>query len=573
MPQGLSVWRSKSTWRNPYVIAGAAVVLGASLAVSSVSMAATKAPANTPGSVPVPKTVPASAYITPHTATPIKHVVVIFDENVSFDHYFGTYPNAANTDGSPFHAKKGTPKVNGLTPALLTSNPNSFNPQRLTPSEALTCDQNHGYTAEQQAADGGKMDKFVQFTDHDTCTGQPILFGQPGLVMDYYDGNTVTGLWNYAQHYAMSDNMYNTNYGPSTPGAVNVMSGNDSGAMAVDPTTGAPVSDPGAVGSVNSNGLGTLFGDIDPAFDQCSDNSHTSTNPVGVLTGKNIGDLLNARHITWGWFQGGFAPTGTGSNGDAICGATHTNIGGIPVQDYVPHHEPFQLYASTANPDHLPPSSEAAIGRTDQANHQYDISEFFKTLKKGNMPSVSFLKPPAYQNGHAANSDPLDEQHFLVNTINQIELSKDWKSTAIIVTYDDSDGWYDHQSSPTVNGSQDPALDQAQCMAAPIALGKFNDRCGYGPRLPFLVISPFAKQDFVGHKVLDQSSVVKFIEDNWLNGQTIGKGSFDEAAGSIDGPGGLFSFEQRPNDKTLLLDSVTGEVIGKVKAKKHEHGR
>ncbi|HEY2551065.1 MAG TPA: alkaline phosphatase family protein [Streptosporangiaceae bacterium] len=572
MGQGLSFWRSKSTWRNPYVIAGAAVVLGASLTVSTVSMASTRAPANTPGSVPVPKTVPASAYLTPHTATPIKHVVVIFDENVSFDHYFGTYPNAANTDGSPFHAKKGTPTVNGLTPALLSSNPNSFNPQRLTPSEALTCDQNHSYGPEQQAADGGKMDKFVQFTDHDTCTGQPILFGQPGLVMDYYDGNTVTGLWNYAQHYAMSDNMYDTNYGPSTPGAVNVMSGNDSGAMAVNPTTGAPVSDPGAIGSVNSQGLGTLFGDIDPAFDQCSDNSHTSTNPVGVLTGKNIGDLLNAKHITWGWFQGGFAPTGTGSNGNAICGATHNNIGGIPVSDYVPHHEPFQLYASTANPAHLPPTSEKEIGRTDQANHQYDITDFFQTLKKGNMPAVSFLKPPAYQNGHAANSDPLDEQHFLVNTINQIELSKDWKSTAIIVTYDDSDGWYDHQSSPTVNGSNDPAQDQAQCMAASISLGNFNDRCGYGPRLPFLVISPWAKQNFVGHKVLDQSSVITFIEDNWLKGKQIGHGSFDEVAGSIDGPGGLFNFRQRPNDKALLLDSVTGEVIGKVKSHKH-HGK
>src|ERR1700716_2903039 len=104
----------------------------------------------------------------PATTTPIKHVVVIFDENVSFDHYFGTYPFAANTDGSTFHAKPGTPTVNGLyskiTPSgpvgpLLTSNPNSSNPVRLTHAQALTCDQNHGYTAEQQAVDGGKMDK------------------------------------------------------------------------------------------------------------------------------------------------------------------------------------------------------------------------------------------------------------------------------------------------------------------------------------------------------------------------------------------------------------------------------
>ena len=87
--------------------------------------------------------------------------MVIFQENVSFDHYFATYPNAANTDGNPFHAQPGTPSVNGLTPALLTHNPNSANPQRLTPAQALTCDQDHAYTAEQKAMNGGLMNKFV----------------------------------------------------------------------------------------------------------------------------------------------------------------------------------------------------------------------------------------------------------------------------------------------------------------------------------------------------------------------------------------------------------------------------
>ena len=109
-------------------------------------------------------------------------------------------------------------------------------------------------------------------------------------------------------------------------------------------------------------------------------------------------------------------------------------------QDYVPHHDPFQYDKSTANPKHLPPSSAAAIGRTDQANHQYDLSLLYKTLQDGNIPAVSFLKAAAYQDGHAGYSNPIDEQHFLVNTINQIEQSKYWKSTAIVITYDDSDG-------------------------------------------------------------------------------------------------------------------------------------
>src|SRR6201991_2039862 len=99
------------------------------------------------------------------TTTPIKHVVVIFPENESFDHYFGTYPNATNPPGEPrFTAKEGTPSVNGLDPTLLTNNPNSSAPQRLDRSEAVTCSQNHAYSAEQQAFDNGLMDKFPEFT-------------------------------------------------------------------------------------------------------------------------------------------------------------------------------------------------------------------------------------------------------------------------------------------------------------------------------------------------------------------------------------------------------------------------
>ena len=224
--------RPKSRLRY-YAAIAAAAVTGAGMAVG-VTVAGASAATTTAS----PVTASGSLYIAPRTATPIKHVVVIFDENVSFDHYFGTYPHAANTDGSTFHAKPDTPAVNGLTPALLTDNPNSAQPQRLTHCEALTCDQDHAYTPEQQAFDGGKMDKFVQFTQTATCTGQPVLFGTPGLVMDYYDGNTVTGLWNYAQNYAMSDNNYDTDFGPSTPGALNVISGNDGSGYAVNPTTG-----------------------------------------------------------------------------------------------------------------------------------------------------------------------------------------------------------------------------------------------------------------------------------------------------------------------------------------------
>ena len=174
------------------------------------------------------KTATAASSSTPtNTKTPIKHVVVLFQENVSFDHYFGTYPNA-----SKFTADPHTPRVNGLTAALLNNNPNgnySINPIRLDKSQSFTCDMNHEYTAEQQAYHGGLVDKFVEYTGPTDpgCTDA----AHKKLVMGYFDGNTVTGLWNYAQHFAMNDNFFNTIFGPSTPAALTLIAGNTVGGL------------------------------------------------------------------------------------------------------------------------------------------------------------------------------------------------------------------------------------------------------------------------------------------------------------------------------------------------------
>ncbi|MGH3427227.1 MAG: alkaline phosphatase family protein, partial [Mycobacteriales bacterium] len=129
---------------------------------------------------------------------------------------------------------------------------------------------------------------------------------------------------------------------------------------------------------------------------------------------------------------------------------------------------------------------------------------------------------------------------------------------AVVIAYDDSDGWYDHQPSPIVNPSQSPqdALSAPGICGSPTApqLGGFQDRCGYGPRLPLLVISPFAKQNFVDHTRTDQTSILRFIEDNWLSGRRIGGGSFDALAGPLIP---MFDFHHRVPG-TLILDHTTG---------------
>ena len=179
------------------------------------------------------------------------------------------------------------------------------------------------------------------------------------------------------------------------------------------------------------------------------------------------------------------------------------------------------------------------------------------------MPSVSFLKAPAYEDGHAGYSDPLDEQHFLVKTVNAIENSKFWPHTAIMITYDDSDGWYDHVMPPIVNSSADPATDALNgpgvCgnPGTGNPLGGFQDRCGYGQRLPFLLISPFARTNYVSGTLADQTSIMAFIENNWLGGERIGNGSFDALAGNVKG---MFDFHQSAAPK-LILNPATGEPV------------
>ena len=505
------------------------------------------------------------------TATPIKHVVVIFQENVSFDHYFGTYPDATNPAGEPrFTAARGTPRVDNLLHGnLLTHNPNlnaqnaagAANPFRLDRSQAATADQNHSYTSEQQAYDNGKSDLFPLFTGTATAGGVGA-FGTKGQVMGYYDGNTVTALWNYAQHFAMGDNAYTDTYGPSTPGALEVVSGQTNGLALVASTRSSYYLPDGQGGF-------TLINDVDPGFDMCS-----STTDQGMMLGKNIGDLLNARDISWGGFMGGFDLGLANSNGTTGCKrSTFSGTVNETVADYIPHHNWFQYYESTANPTHARPNSSRAIGHSydadgtvDPANHEYDLQDFYTAVSAGNFPAVSFLKAPAYQDGHAGYSDPLDEQAFVTRLIDFLETRPEWRATAVIVTWDDSDGWYDHAFANPSSPSFDPKADQVSGLGA-CGSGKpgngidgkpVNGRCGPGTRLPFLLISPYAKVNYVSHTRISQASIVRFIEDNWLHGQRLGGGSFDATAGSILD---LLDFSHRRRDSRLFLSTDTGTPI------------
>jgi phospholipase C len=564
----------------------------------------------------------------PQTATPIKHVVVIFGENISFDHYFGTYPKAQNNPGeTPFHYKSSNHSGNDvantlITPLdptkrfkpvkgvnLITDNPNgpkgsgatfngtsAANPFRLAPSQAATADQNHSPKPEQVAYDNGKVDQFPGSTGTagppPSATAESNAALTKGLTMGYFDGNTVTALWNYANHFALNDNTYTSQFGPSTPGAINLISGQTNGFANFTNVVSGTTLLHNSHEVFDGQGGFTLIGDAEPLGDVCS---ATSSDNV-AFAGKNIGDLLNNKNITWGWFQGGFNLELTNANGSTGCMRSTPNeipgYGGVAQADYVEHHQPFQYYASTANLTHARPSSIAAIGSSyeagrgkvaDPANHQYDTDDFFTALDNGILPSVTFLKAPSFEDAHPGNSDPTDEQTFVVNVINALEESTFWESTAVVITYDDSDGWYDHQMPSIVNPSTSITVDALNgpgvCTtgAQQPEDGKLADRkkplngtgglpvlgrCGYGTRIPLLVISPWSRDNYVDHTLLNQASVIRFIEDNFLDGKRIQPGgSFDSVGNSI---APMFDFNRslkEVRERKLFLDPNSGAII------------
>jgi phospholipase C len=221
-------------------------------------------------------------------------------------------------------------------------------------------------------------------------------------------------------------------FGTTVMGHLNLIAGQTNGA------------NPASVAAKIVNG--SIIANVNPTLDDCS------TGTVVTMSGMNVGDLLNLHNITWGWFYGDWQSTATGP---ANCQTS-----------YNAHYAPFQYYPSTANPHHRPPTSVAAIGYTDQANHQYSLDDFWNAVRANRLPSVVFLKPSVTQTGHAADSSPLAEQQFLVQTINRLQQTPEWNEMAIVVTYDDSDGWYDHVQNRSVSSAPDAFGD-----STPLATG------------------------------------------------------------------------------------------------------
>ncbi len=397
----------------------------------------------------------------------INHLIVIYQENWSFDSLYGSFPganglaSAGNTvnqvdkSGQPYQTlpqpidtTQKPPAPDPRFPANLPVKP--FDASKYVPADQKTGDLVHRYYQEQYQIDGGKMDKYVAWSD------------AAGLVMSYYDASNMPE-GKLAQQYVMADNFFHAAFGGSflnhmwlicacTPNFFNA----PASAVAQLDSAGNMVKD----GYVTPDGFV-----INTAFSVNSPHPTTAANDqlVPNQNWPTVGDRLNDKNISWAWYSGGW--------NDALAGKPD------PLFQF--HHQPFIYFTNYKDGSQL------------KKDHLKDETDFTAALSGGTLPAVSFVKPLGADNEHPGYTSLMRGQQHVADLVNAVKSSKYWKDTAIVITYDEHGGRWDHVAPPK------------------------GDRWGPGSRVPTIVISPYAKKSFVDHTQYDTTSILKTIETRW----------------------------------------------------------
>ena len=395
---------------------------------------------------------------TPDGIRKINHVVVIYLENRSFDNLYGEFPGAdglasaasapkqVNTMGEVYGA---LPQVAGQPfPTTLPNAP--FNVEEYVPATAITRDLVHKFYHEQSQIDGGRMDRFAAVSD------------AQGLAMGFYHTANLP-MAAEATQYTLCDHFFHSAFGSSFLNHQFLIA-------SVAPTfPNAPTTDIAVLddkGTLTHDGFVTPDGyAVNTAYSVNSPHPAKSApeNLVPNQTSPTIGDRLSDAHLTWAWYSGGW--------NDAMAGT--------PSRFFQYHHQPFAYFARYAD------------GTPGRAEHLKDETDFVAAARSGALPAVSFVKPLGMNNEHAGYADIMTGEQHTVELINAVRNGPNWNDTAIIVTYDENGGWWDHVAPPRV------------------------DRWGPGTRVPAIVISPYARRNFVDHTVLETASILAFIETRW----------------------------------------------------------
>jgi phospholipase C len=372
----------------------------------------------------------------------IQHIVIVTQENRSFDSYFGTYPGA---DGlGPRDRRPCLPDPTGgcLRPFHTTRDAAAGGP--------------HSYRAALADSDRGRMDGFVreavgaqrQCVD---ITDPECGFAAPRQVMGYYDRREIPNYWKYARHYVLDDHFFEATNSWSFPQHLYMVA-----AWSAHCSTHRPT-------SCTS----------DPRLDR---ELRVANRRHIFFSYTDITYLLHEYGVSWRYYvQPGAEPDCANPN-RIVC---------APVRQ-------SSTRASIWNP--LPQFD--TIYEDRQRQNIQPTQQYFAAARRGKLPAVSWVVPNALDSEHPP-ARVSDGQAWVTRVVNAAMRSRDWKSTAIFLNWDDWGGFYDGVRPPRV------------------------DRWGYGFRVPALVISPYARRGYVDHQTLSSDAYLAFIEDRWLNGQRL----------------------------------------------------
>ncbi|HLI27682.1 MAG TPA: alkaline phosphatase family protein [Chloroflexota bacterium] len=399
---------------------------------------------------------------------PIDHIIVIYLENHSFDNLYGLFPGAdglanaaeappqTDLDGhvyttlpQPVNTYLQPPAPDPRFPADLPNAP--FDIGRYVPPEEKIGDLIHAYYRHQYQINGGRMDRFAYWSD------------AKGLAMGYYDTSGLP-LARWAREYTLADRFFHAAFGgsflnhfwlvcactpvwPNAPQDVIAIPFPDHPEYLQDR-------------SVRPDGYAVNTSQpYYPPYRPGTPDDHR----LPPQTLPHIGDRLDAAGVSWAWYAGGWNAAMAGTPGDLF--------------QY--HHQPFNYFANVGG-------DPAA-----RARHLKDEDDFLTDLREGTLPQVAWVKPYGTDNEHPGYADVITGELHVEELLRAIQQSRYWPRVAVIITYDEHGGFWDHVPPPVV------------------------DEWGPGERVPTLIISPWAKRGYIDHTEYDTTSILKFIEWRW----------------------------------------------------------
>ena len=437
----------------------------------------------------------------------VEHIIVIYQENRSFDHYFGAYQppgggqvaNLLDGEGNVDPRFTGMQKnaagttypylpvpynLPGFAGAQLPNRPFHLAPY-IPAGDNVLWDPSHHFFRMFAQINGGKMDRFVAlaltgkhefFDKAPSSDAAPMMMAEStpsGAVLGYYTREDLPGYHHLADEYVLFDNFFQAMSGGSTGNALY---------LAAARSTVSSKAPPAKIGSLDPpvfdrpyDKYGIMINDVAPV------NGPTETfmgsldlsPPPEEQTYPNIGDRLNAASLSWAWYNEAWNAVKPWAMKNAYGAGDGSVVVDTP-EHYLPHHNPFQYYPSWFS--------------NVEAGHIRDATDFFEDMKSGKLPNVSFIKATGARDEHPANSAPRWGEDWVMSLLKAIGGSALWSKTAIVVAYDEGGGFWDHVAPPT------------------------PDPYGCGTRIPGMLIGPWARRSYIDHKIADTTSILALIE-------------------------------------------------------------